>query len=46
MFAGVIVIVLNYLGLMIGDHGTAQNLWLWVGLGSIAVGSIGATQLR
>ena len=46
MGAGVAVIVLNYLGLMIGDHGTAKNLWLWVGLGSIAVGFIGATQLR
>jgi len=46
MFAGVMVIVLNYLGLMIGDHGNAKNLWLWVGLGSIAVGFIGATQLR
>jgi hypothetical protein len=30
---------------MIGDHGTAKNLWLWVGLGLIAVGFIGATRL-
>jgi len=45
MFAGVTIIVLNYLGLMIGDHGSAKNLWLWVGLGLIAVGFIGATRL-
>jgi hypothetical protein len=47
MGAGVIVIVLNYLSLMPhpANQG-AQNLWLWVGLGSIAVGFVGATQLR
>ena len=44
MGAGVVVIVLNYLGLMPG--GSAENKWLWIGLGSIAVGFIGATQLR
>ena len=44
--AGVVVIVLNYLGLMPSATGAASNTWLWVGLGSIAVGFIGATQLR
>ena len=42
---GVMIIVLNYLGLMIGDHGTAKNLWLWVGLGSIAAGFLGSWYL-
>ena len=46
MGAGVLVIVLNYLGLMPSSTGSATNLWLWVGLGAIAVGFIGATQLR
>ena len=46
MFAGVIVIVLNYLGLMPGTHGTATNLWLFVGLGMIAAGFLAATQWR
>ena len=46
MFAGVLVIVLNYLGLMPSSTGSASNTWLWVGLGSIALGFIGATQLR
>jgi hypothetical protein len=46
MFTGVIVIVLNYLGLMPTSTGQASNLWLWVGLGGIALGFVGATQLR
>ena len=46
MGAGVLVIVPNYLGLMPTSTGSASNFWLWVGLGSIAVGFIGATQLR
>jgi len=46
MFAGVIAIVLNYLGVMPGTHGTASNLWLFVGLGLIAVGFLTATQWR
>jgi hypothetical protein len=46
MFAGVIVIVLNYLGLMPGTHGTATNLWLFGGLGMIAAGFLAATQWR
>jgi cell division protein CrgA len=46
MFVGVIVIVLNYLGLMPGTHKQATNLWLFVGLGLIAVGFAGSTQWR
>ena len=46
MAAGVVVIVLNYMNLMPSSTGQAQNLWLWVGLGSIALGFVGATQLR
>jgi Cell division protein CrgA len=45
MFAGVVVIVLNYLGLMPGTHG-ATNLYLFVGLGLIAVGFAASTQWR
>ena len=44
--AGVIVIVLNYLGIMPTSSGGASNLWLWVGLGTIAAAFIGLTQLR
>ncbi len=46
MGLGVLVIVLNYMGLMIGAHGQAQNHWLWIGLALIAVGFGLATQLR
>jgi hypothetical protein len=46
MALGVAIIVLNYMGLMLGDHGDAQNYWLWVGLALIAVGFGLATQLR
>jgi len=46
MGAGVLVIVLNYLGLMPTSTGSASNVWLWIGLGSIALGFVGATQLR
>jgi hypothetical protein len=42
----VIAIVLNYLGLMPGTHGSATNLWLFVGLGMIAAGFLAATQWR
>ncbi|MGH2556587.1 MAG: cell division protein CrgA [Actinomycetota bacterium] len=45
MFAGVIVIVVNYLGLMPGTTG-ATNLYLFVGLGLIAAGFAGSTQWR
>ena len=44
--AGVIIIVLNYLGIMPTSSGGASNLWLWVGLGTIATAFIGLTQLR
>ena len=46
MFAGVLAIVLNYLGLMPGSHHNASNFWLFMGLGGIAVGFILATQWR
>jgi hypothetical protein len=46
MFAGVIVIVLNYLGLMPGTGGEASNLWLFSGLGLIALGFLASTQWR
>lgn len=42
MGAGVLVIVLNYMGLF----GGAQQQWLYVGLGLIAVGFVGATRWR
>lgn len=45
MFAGVIIIILNYLGMIPGTGG-ATNLYLWVGLGLIAVGFGTATQWR
>ena len=45
MFIGVIVIVLNYLGLVPFSDGTS-NLYLFVGLGLIAVGFLAATQWR
>jgi len=44
MFAGVVIIVLNYLGLIPGTGGSADNLYLFVGLGAIAVGFLLATQ--
>jgi hypothetical protein len=43
MGLGVLVIVLNYMGLVPGD---TQQLYLWLGLGLIAVGFALATQLR
>jgi len=42
MFAGVIVIVLNYLGVVPG--GQTSPVWLFTGLGLIALGFIMATQ--
>jgi cell division protein CrgA len=45
MFAGVIVIVLNYLSLMPGTT-QATNLYLFVGLGLIALGFAASTQWR
>jgi hypothetical protein len=46
MFAGVAVIVVNYLGLMPGTNGQATNLWLFTGLGLIAAGFLASTQWR
>jgi len=47
MFAGVLVIVLNYLSLMPPwTHSPASNLYLFVGLGLIAVGFLASTQWR
>lgn len=46
LFSGVIVILLNYLGLMPGTAGQARNLYLWLGLGLIALGFGASTRLR
>lgn len=46
MFLGVIIIVLNYFGLVPGTQGIASNTYLFVGLGFIAAGFIAATQWR
>ena len=44
LFGGALIIVLNYLNLMPGAQ--AENLYLFVGLGMIALGFLGATQWR
>ena len=44
--AGVLTIILNYLGLIPGTGGQATNPYLWGGLGAIAVGFGLATQWR
>jgi hypothetical protein len=46
MFAGVAVIVLNYLGLIPGTDNQATNFYLFTGLGIIALGFLLATQWR
>jgi hypothetical protein len=46
MGLGVITIVANYMGLIPGTDRTAENLWLFVGLGLIGVGFIGTTFWR
>lgn len=43
MFAGVAVVVLNYLNLIPWEEGFS-NVYLFVGLGLIAVGFLAATQ--
>jgi hypothetical protein len=43
MAVGVIVIVLNYIGLMPGTNDQASPVWLWVGLGLIGAGFVGTT---
>jgi hypothetical protein len=46
LLAGVAVIVLNYLGIEQLLPGAPRNLYLWLGLGAIAVGFGLATQWR
>lgn len=46
MFAGVVIIVTNYLGVIPGTHDSATNFYLFLGLGLIAAGFMGATQWR
>ena len=46
MGVGVVMIVLNYLGLLPGEHGTANNLYLFLGLGLIAIGFLMSTVWR
>ena len=46
MFLGVGVIVLNYLGIQEILPGSPRNLYLWSGLGLIALGFAAATQWR
>jgi LPXTG-motif cell wall-anchored protein len=46
MFVGVLMIVLNYFGLIPGTGDTASNTYLFLGLGFIAAGFIAATQWR
>lgn len=43
MSIGVLVIVLNYIGLIPGTNDTASPVWLWVGLGFIGAGFVGTT---
>jgi hypothetical protein len=43
---GVAMIVLNYLGVLPGTHGNASNLYLFGGLGVIALGFMLSTQWR
>lgn len=44
LFGGVLLIVLNYLGFLL--PGSPRNLYLFVGLGLIALGFVAATRLR
>ena len=46
LFGGAAIIVMNYLGVMPFTGGHAQNYMLFIGLGCIAVGFLGATQWR
>ena len=46
LFGGAAVIIVNYLGLMPGTGGQAENQYLFIGLGLIAVGFLAATQWR
>jgi hypothetical protein len=44
LFGGVIMIVLNYVGVLL--PGSPRNLYLFSGLGLIALGFVAATRLR
>ncbi len=46
IFLGVVVIVLNYVGVMPGSGGVFDPIFLWVGLGLILVGFLGTMRLR
>ena len=46
LFLGVAVIILNYLGVSFLLPGSPRNLYLWSGLGAIALGFGLATQWR
>ncbi len=46
MSVGVLIIVLNYIGLVPGTDGSASPVWLWVGLGLIGAGFVGTTYWR
>jgi hypothetical protein len=46
MGLGVLTIVANYMGLIPGTDRTAENLYLFVGLGLIGLGFIGTTFWR
>jgi antibiotic biosynthesis monooxygenase (ABM) superfamily enzyme len=43
MSLGVLIIVLNYVGLIPGTDNLASPVWLWVGLGLIGAGFVGTT---
>lgn len=44
LFSGVVIIILNYMDVILPGGG--GNLYLWVGLGLIALGFAAATQWR
>jgi hypothetical protein len=46
MGIGVLTIVLNYMQVLPGTDAGAKNLYLWAGLGLIAVGFLGTTRWR
>jgi hypothetical protein len=46
MGVGVLTIVANYMGLIPGTNGTASQIYLFAGLGAIALGFLLSTQWR
>jgi len=46
MLFGVLIIVLNYMGLVPGSGGATTPVYLWVGLAIISGGFIASTRLR